>query len=203
MTERRERDFLSRWSRLKREQPRPEPETHAEPESAPVEDVERPDAEILAEHGLPDPDDIGPDDDISGFMKDAIPRRLRNRALRKLWLRNPVLANLDELVDYGEDYTDAATVAEAMVSAWQAGRGYLKEAPAEPSAPPETQITDPVDEEEGEGPAAVAETAPADEPRDTLPEPPSESAAAGSDPSIAAPARRRMAFRLPGSGTDC
>ena len=125
--------FLARWSRLKRGGSRPEEASvEAAPAHAETGAPEKSDAEILAEHDLPDPDALGPEDDVSGFMARAVPDRLRNRALRKLWLRNPVLANLDELIDYGEDYTDAALVVEGLASAWQAGRGYLPEPEPEP-----------------------------------------------------------------------
>ena len=69
---------------------------------------------------------MAPGDDFSAFMAKGIPERLRNRALRKLWLTNPVLANLDELVEYGEDYTDAATVVENLQTAYRIGKGFLR-----------------------------------------------------------------------------
>ena len=59
-------------------------------------------------------------------MARAVPERLRRRALRKLWLSNPALANLDNLVDYGEDYTDAALVIENLQTAYQVGKGMLQ-----------------------------------------------------------------------------
>ena len=92
----------------------------------PRPEVEPSDAEILEELGLPDPDTLDEGDDFSRFMGGAIPTRLRNRALRRLWLTNPVLANLDELVDYGEDFTDAATVVENLQTAYRVGKGFLR-----------------------------------------------------------------------------
>ncbi len=86
---------------------------------------EKSDAEILAEFDLPDPDTLEAGDDVSGFMAKAIPDRLRRRALRRLWRLNPVLANVDGLVDYGEDYTDAACVIENIQTAYQVGKGML------------------------------------------------------------------------------
>jgi hypothetical protein len=86
---------------------------------------EKSDAEILAEFNLPDPDDLQAGDDVSGFMAKAVPDRLRRRALRRLWRLNPVLANVDGLVDYGEDYTDAACVIENLQTAYQVGKGML------------------------------------------------------------------------------
>ena len=75
------------------------------------------DAELLATFDLPDPETMKMGDDFSVFMSKAIPDRLRRMALRKLWVSNPVLANVDSLVDYGEDYTDAAMVIENTVPA--------------------------------------------------------------------------------------
>lgn len=84
------------------------------------------DAEILSELDLPDPDSMREGDDFSVFLSKAIPDRLRRRALRKLWTTNPVLANVDMLVDYGEDFTDAATVVENIQTAYQVGKGMLR-----------------------------------------------------------------------------
>ena len=86
---------------------------------------EKSDAELLAEFDLPDPDMLQPGDDVSGFMARAIPERLRRRALRRLWRLNPVLANVDGLVDYGEDYTDASCVIKNIQTAYQVGKGML------------------------------------------------------------------------------
>jgi len=84
---------------------------------------EKTDAEILAELDLKDPDEMEMGDDFSGFMKGNIPDRLRKRALRKLWLTNPVLANVDNLVDYGEDFTLATSALETVTTAYQVGKG--------------------------------------------------------------------------------
>ena len=104
-------------------------ETEAAVERARLE--EKTDAEILDELGLKDPDEMQAGDDFAAFLKAAVPDRLRRRALRRLWLSNPVLANLDSLVDYGEDYSDAATVVENLQTAIQLGRGALSRAEAQ------------------------------------------------------------------------
>ncbi|NOD91217.1 DUF3306 domain-containing protein [Ruegeria sp. HKCCD4884] len=103
---------------------------------------EKSDAELLAEFDLPDPDTLQPGDDVSGFMAKAVPDRLRRRALRRLWRLNPVLANVDGLVDYGEDYTDAACVIENLQTAYQVGKGMLAhvEALAAAEDPPEDEF---------------------------------------------------------------
>ena len=83
-------------------------------------------AEILQELDLPDPDTLQSGDDFSVFMAKAVPEAIRRRALRTLWRSNPVLANVDMLVDYGEDFTDNAMVMANMQTAYQVGKGMLK-----------------------------------------------------------------------------
>jgi hypothetical protein len=130
--------LFARWTERKRavaedEAAALEAEAPESPTEAALRDDEHPvsrdseetDEEVLERLGLPDPDTLEKGDDFSAFMGSAIPTRLRNRALRKLWLTNPVLANLDELVDYGEDFTDAATVIENLQTAYQVGRGFM------------------------------------------------------------------------------
>lgn len=96
----------------------------AEEQAADMAELEaQSDAEVLAALELPDPDMLEPGDDFSGFMAKAVPDRLRRRALRRLWLSNPALANVDGLVDYGEDFTDAACVIENLQTAYQVGKG--------------------------------------------------------------------------------
>ncbi|MDW3206229.1 MAG: DUF3306 domain-containing protein [Alphaproteobacteria bacterium] len=103
-------------------------------EGAPQEPVELTEGELrrqAEELGLPDPETLGPDSDFKQFMAPDVPGQLRNLALRRLWRSNPVLANLDGLVDYGEDFTDAARVVANMQTAYQVGRGYRRDEPEE------------------------------------------------------------------------
>ncbi|KGM87713.1 hypothetical protein rosmuc_02450 [Roseovarius mucosus DSM 17069] len=118
------------WSRRKarveaeaREEARLEEERALAAREAELE--EKTDAELCEELGLPDPDALQMGDDFRAFMDKAVPERLRRRALRRLWVSNPVLANLDGLVDYAEDYTDAAMVVPDMKTAYQVGKGML------------------------------------------------------------------------------
>ncbi len=84
---------------------------------------EKSDEELLSELNLPDPNTLQAGDDFKAFLQANVPDRLKKVALRKLWSTNPVLANLDGLVEYGEDYTDAATVVEQLISSYQVGKG--------------------------------------------------------------------------------
>jgi hypothetical protein len=104
-------------------------ETRVAEERARVETVAeleaKTDAEILEDLGLPDPTTLEPGDDFAAFLKDAVPDRIKKIALRKLWTSNPILANVDGLLDYGEDFTDAAVGAGVVETTYQVGKGML------------------------------------------------------------------------------
>ena len=74
---------------------------------------------------LPDPDTLDADADFTVFLKDNVPEALRRRALRRLWRLDPVLANLDGLNDYDDDFTDAAMVVEGLKTLYQVGKGFV------------------------------------------------------------------------------
>ncbi len=178
-----------------------------EEETARAEMEQRTDAEILAELNLPDPDRLAPGDDVTGFMARAVPERLRRRALRRLWRVNPVLANVDGLVDYGEDFTDAATVIENLATAYTVGQGMIARiADHLPQArpPDSTQPVEPPTAQPRE--AAQPETAQPDTATgaNTAPETPTKVDIAGAapadetDPMKTAPAPRRMRFTFEG-----
>ncbi|MEQ8898067.1 MAG: DUF3306 domain-containing protein [Roseovarius sp.] len=100
--------------------------------------AQRPDADLLAEAGMPEPETLTTAEEVQEFLKTALPQRLKTRALRRLWRLNPVLANLDGLVDYGEDYTDATRVIENMRTVYQVGKGMFDKF-AEPEPEPEAE----------------------------------------------------------------
>ncbi len=97
----------------------------AEAEARETELAEKSDEELLAEAGLREPEALESAEEVQAFLKAELPRRLKTRALRRLWRLNPVLANLDGLVDYGEDFTDSATVVENMQTLYQVGKGMF------------------------------------------------------------------------------
>ncbi|MGI9569242.1 MAG: DUF3306 domain-containing protein [Desulfobulbia bacterium] len=119
------------WSRRKaavrEEEKREEAELEAEKSIETATALEElTDEEICQELDLPDPDELEEGDDIKPFLQTVVPERLRRRALRRLWKLNPTLANLDGLVDYGEDFTDSATVFEGIQTTYQVGKGMLE-----------------------------------------------------------------------------
>jgi len=127
---------LQRWARKKAEagkqaeQPSP---PAVEPGPAPEEqelavNESLPEHELLEKYGLPDPENIELGTDITGFMRKEIPEFLRRKALRGLWKSNPVLAVLDGLNDYDEDYTLASTAGQTVTSLYKVGEGLVDRA---------------------------------------------------------------------------
>ncbi|MEZ5933444.1 MAG: DUF3306 domain-containing protein [Alphaproteobacteria bacterium] len=124
--------FLGRWSRRKADARGEEKTAAVAPAAAldrdaadlPAADAPEPPAFDI--DSLPDIDSLGPESDFRVFMQAGVPPALKTRALRKLWRLKPELANLDGLVDYGEDLTGSFKVVDHLKTAYQVGRGFLK-----------------------------------------------------------------------------
>lgn len=142
--------------------------------------AEKPEEEVLAELDLPNPEDMQPGDDFSAFMKETVPAALRNRALRMLWRSNPVLANVDMLVDYGEDFTAASDPVGVIKTIYRVGKGML---------PDEEEVV----EEEALAVEEV-ESEPDDMVEVITPEPEEMAALSEPEAPIALAPRRRMRF---------
>lgn len=129
-----ETDFLSRWAERKRrvqnetEQLDEEKTESAETQLALHDEFEgKTDDEILSELQLPSPESLKLGDSVAGFMDSRVPERIRHKALRAFWRTNPVLANIDGLDEYCEDFTDAATVVDNLQTIYQVGKGYASQ----------------------------------------------------------------------------
>lgn len=127
---------LQRWSRRKAEagkQAEQSPPPAVESQPAPEEqelaiNESLPEHELLEKYGLPNPENIELGTDITGFMRKEIPEFLRRKALRGLWKSNPVLAVLDGLNDYDEDYTLASTAGQTVTTLYKVGEGLVDKA---------------------------------------------------------------------------
>ena len=102
----------------------PAPDPTAESE----EDAALDDGQLLQKYGLTNPEEIEDEAGLEAFMENGLPDRLRQMALRRMWRLNPMFRFADEMVEYGENYTDAATVIDGMTTAYQVGKGYLQKA---------------------------------------------------------------------------
>ncbi len=128
--------FLSRWSARKTQIAKGEDVPDEVPateiaEDDVVEDEEDAtltDAELLEKYDLPDPEAVTEESGLEQFLNGkGLPGRVRQMALRRLWRLNPLFGVVDDMVEYGEDYTDAATVVEGMKTAYTVGKGYKKD----------------------------------------------------------------------------
>ncbi len=145
MTDKRE-TALARWSRLKRADTEAKPPPPLDGQLPEASTAPRPEAEIVApredredappehpehpEHDevdLPDIADLNAESDYSVFLREGVSEEIRRKALRVLWRSDPVLANLDGLNDYDEDFRSTGVIAEAVRTAYKAGKGYLRE----------------------------------------------------------------------------
>ena len=158
-------DFLARWSRRKRAVAEEEPSEPTAPESVPETEPasEDEEAELLARLNLPSPESLKEGDDFSVFMAEGVPAFLRKRALRVLWRSNPVLANLDGLNDYDEDFTSPELTQRVLATAYQVGRGFVSEKPQQPETfDVDDSAEEHVQEQESEreDPVVIAENEP-------------------------------------------
>ena len=155
--------FLSRWSARKSkvakgdDVPDEVPATEIA-EDAFIEDEEDAaltDAELLKKYDLPDPEAVTKESGLEQFLNGkGLPGRVRQMALRRLWRLNPLFGVVDDMVEYGEDYTDAATVIEGMKTAYTVGKGYAKEV----VEPEETEaLEDATEAKEGDAKAKEGE----------------------------------------------
>jgi Protein of unknown function (DUF3306) len=158
--------FVRRWSRLKSEarrtpaEPRDEglrpppasaeaPALRPEPASTVVpgdargrEPDDGGDPARFDPASLPDIESLTFDSDYTAFLQEGVPRELRNRALQRLWRSDPVLANLDGLLEYGEDYSAIGTKKTLVRTAYRVGRGMIDRAlePEKETREPEAPV---------------------------------------------------------------
>lgn len=100
-------NFLSRWSRRKREaDAAPEAGPPAQPGTAAPADAAVPAAEEPAFDlaSLPSLDDIGAGTDVSMFMKPGVPAALRHAALRRAWTSDPAIRDFRGLQENDWDF---------------------------------------------------------------------------------------------------
>lgn len=155
--------FLSRWSRLKRRvtleretsskspaateppaPPVPAPAARSDepqempraalPSPAPPADAEEP----VDLSKLPSIESLGTNSDYSMFMRKGVPEDLRMKALRRMWLTDPVLAGPEVLDMYAWDYTGVdghkplvRPVIEAVAAVAKGVQDAIKEAEAQ------------------------------------------------------------------------
>ncbi len=127
-----EESFARRWSRRKAEerQDTADPPDEEGTELAPTPESPPPPATALPEEeppDLPPIESLTAESDFTPFLRDKVPEALRKAALRKLWRSDPVLANLDGLNDYDEDFT-GGSLGGIVATAYRVGKGMVDKA---------------------------------------------------------------------------
>jgi hypothetical protein len=100
--------------------------------------------------------------DFTVFMRPGVPLELRNQALRKLWRSDPLLANLDGLLEYGEDYSLPSWPKDAIRTAYKVGRGFVEQISEGAESSDQGRATEPAGTPADES-EHIAAAAPADE----------------------------------------
>ncbi|WP_341234537.1 DUF3306 domain-containing protein [uncultured Sulfitobacter sp.] len=195
---------LSSWSRRRAAVAAEEAALKREADDAIVAEqqaelAEKTDAEILEELGLPDPDALVLGDNVKAFMVKTVPQHLRKRALRSLWRSNPVLACVDGLNDYDDDYLTGSTGQGPIKTGYQVGKGmlaHLLEMERQAAAPAEAALVVVDDDAEDDEDVLVV----VDEVSAATDDAPVEYARVEEAEEIeqTAPTRRRMQFHIEG-----
>ena len=144
------RDFLSRWSRLKR----------AASEKAPAQ-PNPPPAGSGAAPALPPIDQLTPQSEFKEFMQAKVSDGVRRAALKKLFA-DPRFNVIDPMDVYIDDYTNGETISAEMLAQLEHSKSTLN--------PPQPEAEKKVNEsaEQAAAPAAdapVADAAASQEPR--------------------------------------
>jgi len=139
-----------------------QPPGAADQEAEADEEAALSDEELLAKYGVDDPEAIEDEEKLDSLLQGQFPDRIRQMALRRMWRLNPLFRFADEMVEYGENYTDAATVIDGMQTAYQVGKGYLQKAfdAAEDDAAEDDAAEGDGAEGDGEGMAGAEAEAP-------------------------------------------
>jgi hypothetical protein len=117
-------DFLSRWSRRKREREvsseaeRENPLAADEPTeydrtsgNVPPHSAPAPAEPVFDPSSLPPIESIDAETDISGFLAAGVPSDLARAALRRAWTSDPKIRNFVGLADYDWDFNAAGSMA--------------------------------------------------------------------------------------------
>lgn len=106
-TDRDDDGFLTRWSRRKQEAAKAEPPKQ-DPVPAALAEEERGEEPFDPEKlpiPLPSLEDLKPGDSLVAFMQKGVPDFLRNAALRKMWVLDPMVRDFkSDALDYAWDW---------------------------------------------------------------------------------------------------
>jgi hypothetical protein len=158
--------FLQRWSKrkaaVKNENPALADDESLDDQNQALAAEEKPEAsleaaeddltdeDLCAKYELTHPDQCDDPEQLDDFFNRPLPDRLKQLAMRRMWRLNPLFRFADEMVEYGENYTDAATVLPDMQSAYKVGKGYFDKLMAEKAEAEDAVAEDAADEDNAE-----------------------------------------------------
>jgi hypothetical protein len=125
-----EETFADRWSRRKAAARGSDVATPVETAPETTDDLEPAEDEEDVVAALPPIDELQADSDYTPFLDRRVPKELKRMALRKLWLSDPVFANLDGLNDYDDDFRTMG-LGKVVRTAYEVGRGMVTRAEKE------------------------------------------------------------------------
>lgn len=111
-----EEDFLTRWSRRKRDVAAAEKATPPAADTKPVEEnadqpaEADPEARAKIEAALPPLESITELSDVTAFLKAGVPSDLTRAALRRVWTVDPSIRDFVGLAENSWDFTDPAAM---------------------------------------------------------------------------------------------
>jgi len=150
--------FLSRWSRRKREAqaggaaPQPEQAVEAQTQAASEGPAAEPAASGFDLSSLPPIESIDAATDITAFLRKGVPQELSRAALRRAWSSDPAIRDFVGLAENAWDFNDPNAMAgfgeldysaeqiEALVRRFVGGAVQAADGPADPLAAAEDAV---------------------------------------------------------------
>ncbi len=118
-----------------------------------ISSLENEEARRAMVESLPPVEELGKESDFTAFLAEGVPEELTRAALRKLWLSDPELANLDGLNDYDEDFSIVRKIVSAVAEV--VSKVHNKSESQEPLQ--DAEVSTSPDEEEPPGEAMLAD----------------------------------------------
>ncbi len=150
--------FLSRWSKLKqearREEPQPERLSEDRAEDAGPSDAALADEEAISDEELallPPVEEVTEPAALAGYLRKGVPLAMRNAAMRRMWVLDPAIRDfVDVALDYAYDWNTPGGVPGSGLlpegyDAKGAAERFLSDSPSGSAA--RTEHTDAVPEE--------------------------------------------------------
>jgi len=140
---------LRRWSDKKtgaRQSPTTRGDAASAPSSKHTMSQEEKVSPPLKPEDLPPVETLTAESDFTAFLHSNVPSVLKKAALRKLWKSDPVLANVDGLNDYDENFATMG-LGKAVKTAYQIGKGMIEDNQVPKTAEIKEDMENPKNEE--------------------------------------------------------